>query len=172
MGDKAVTYYREILRQVDAFSRQVEERCRYLIACRRGCSSCCILGSVNALEAWHLRGAFEALPPEEREIVRRRADSDEDRCVFLHREACLIYADRPVICRTHGLPILVEGRVDHCPKNFTGVDAIDPSLVLNLETLNLKLTAVNLLFQKDPPGELYREERITLKRLVLMGTVL
>ena len=31
---------------------------------------------------------------------------------------CAIYEARPLICRTHGLAIGVDGGLDHCPLNF------------------------------------------------------
>ena len=45
-------------------------------------------------------------------------------CVFLADDHCSVYDSRPIICRTHGLPLLAMGddgwELSHCELNFTG----------------------------------------------------
>lgn len=63
-----------------------------------------------------------------------------------------MYDRRPVICRTHGLPLLIRGegeeRRDCCPKNFVGhsLGDLPGSDLLDLERLNTILVAVNMVF--------------------------
>jgi hypothetical protein len=49
-----------------------------------------------------------------------RAEIENGKCPFLKNEECLIYQARPVICRTHGLPLIPPGsnKPDCCPLNF------------------------------------------------------
>lgn len=63
-----------------------------------------------------------------------------------------MYERRPVICRTHGLPLIIteegeEGR-DCCPKNFVGrgLDDLPRGDLLDLVHLNTMLVAVNTVF--------------------------
>lgn len=67
-------------------------------------------------------------------------------------DRCSIYESRPLICRTQGLPLLVEAEdggaeVDFCPLNFTAenaLDDLDEDYLVPLDDLNLKLALVNL----------------------------
>ena len=92
--------------------------------------------------------ALGLLPAEEQESIRRHAAAGEGegRCPLLKDECCLLYASRPVICRTHGFPILYadgEGqRVDCCPLNTVGND-LPGQAVIDIDRLNTLLVAVN-----------------------------
>jgi len=133
------------------------------LACRAGCSGCCHHHlSVFPVEADALREAVEALPPEiravveqqAREVARREAENQPVACPLLVEGHCSIYASRPLICRTQGLPLLIqieggegEAEVDFCPLNFTAPDAtddLDEDHLVPLDELNLKLALVNL----------------------------
>lgn len=75
---------------------------------------------------------------------------ERSRCPLLKDDRCLLYHARPIICRTHGLPILYQDgqqrRVDYCPRNdFSGM-TLSGSQVVDVETLNSLLVAVNALF--------------------------
>lgn len=67
-------------------------------------------------------------------------------------DRCAIYESRPLICRTQGLPLLIEAEdglaeVDFCPLNFTAenaLDDLDEDHLVPLDDLNLKLALVNL----------------------------
>jgi Fe-S-cluster containining protein len=94
------------------------------LQCRLGCSSCCVDGLT----------VFDA----EADLIRRRhADlldhgtpHAEGACAFLGEDdACRIYADRPYVCRTQGLPLRwIEQEDDRdatelrdiCPLNEAG----------------------------------------------------
>jgi hypothetical protein len=94
-------------------------------------------------------------PPERREIRHRavRAIADpEAPCPLLAGGRCAVYANRPAVCRAHGLPLLVDSRglslAPHlvlCPLNFPTGRPFDQELVLDLEPVNEVLSAVNRL---------------------------
>jgi Fe-S-cluster containining protein len=97
-----------------------------------------------------------------------RADGGPDRCPLLLDDRCLLYDARPVICRTHGYPLLVEGRVDHCPKNFTSLRTIESNLILDLDAINTILAGVNIAFMKENGDRRFSRVRIGVPDLLNM----
>ncbi len=92
------------------------------LACRRGCNACCVDDlTVFEVEAERIRAAHPAL-------LATGVPHAAGACAFLDEEgACRVYAERPYVCRTQGLPLrwldeqggeTVELR-DICPLNET-----------------------------------------------------
>ncbi len=155
--------YRELVAKVDEFSRRVRDEFAPVMSCREGCSDCCRHIAVFPVEAAFLAASLKSLPAEAAAPIRlrARAASREGECPLLQEGRCLLYASRPLICRTHGLPLLVDGKekgVDYCPKNFAGITSFPAPLVLRLDLLNTTLAAINGVFNSAcarpvPPGE-------------------
>ena len=153
-GDLEVAFapYRALVEQVDQLCARIAAAFPDQMACRAGCATCCTLESVLPVEAASLALALDRLPAVAAEALRARlkAAPAGERCPLLTDDCCPLYAARPVICRTHGLPLLVEDehgrRVDRCPLNFTGLETLPGTAVINLETLNRALVAVNQHF--------------------------
>lgn len=91
------------------------------LRCGRGCSGCCVDElSVFEVEARRIRAEFG-------ELLRSERPHPPGACAFLDDTgACRIYAARPYVCRTQGLPLRwvdheagVERR-DICPLNEPG----------------------------------------------------
>jgi len=166
--------YWQVIARVDDLCRGIESALRGQISCSEGCSSCCTAISLFPVEAAALRAALDALPEEEASAIRSHLEEHAggERCPLLSHDRCLLYDARPVICRTHGLPILYsdgnERRVDCCPRNLDGCETLSGSAVIDLDRLNVLLSAVNALFrsQSEAPAEL--PERITIAE-ALMG---
>lgn len=150
--------------RVDAHFDAAVARTPTAFECRAGCSACCQRFSVWAVEAAPLREALadlELRDPATRERVRSQGrDPDATACALLVDDRCSVYAERPLICRSHGLPIAVpaEGAsgsdaltVDHCPLNFRaelGVE-IPRASVLVLDAINRPLV---VLAELTAPG--------------------
>lgn len=87
-----------------------------------------------------------------REVIDREAQGKPVACPLLVDDRCSIYESRPLICRTQGLPLLIEAEdgeqeVDFCPLNFAdegAVDDLDEDHLAPLDDLNLRLALVNL----------------------------
>jgi Fe-S-cluster containining protein len=172
---KSLEQYRLLLEKVDRFSGGVAECFGGGMVCRRGCDACCTHISVMAVEAVALALAVAALPAEEAEGIRERARrmGSDEACPLLEDGVCLLYAARPVICRSHGLPLLLEEdgqrRVDHCPLNFQGMESLPGDMVLNLETLNQALAAVNILcLQELGDAASQLPERLSIAEALLL----
>lgn len=144
--------YHNLVGKIDALCSGVMTQCADSISCRKGCDSCCRHFSIFWVEAVNLACFVATLPQEQAELLRSKADklADQDVCPLLLDGACAVYAARPIICRTHGLPILTRSEttqsIDFCPRNFTQADTIPGNLIIDLDTLNNTLVAINALF--------------------------
>ena len=159
---KSIELYKSLIEKLDAHEEKLLIRYGEYIHCKKGCASCCILESVFPVEAYIVYNAF--VPGG---IDRQGLFSDETPgvCVFLSDGFCSIYSARPVICRTHGYPVFVDGSASFCPENFNGLKTIDSEYILDLENLNRALVSINIIFQKETEREFFLRERITLKEL-------
>lgn len=103
------------------------ERRRADIACRKGCASCCVEGlTVLSVEA-----AAIALHLEETGLSGMPSPPPGG-CAFLDAEgACTIYEARPVLCRTHGVPIRL-GASDEQGRRPTSLRVLDDASVCEL----------------------------------------
>jgi Fe-S-cluster containining protein len=168
--------YRALLQRVDQLCGVISEQFADHIFCKAGCSSCCRHLTLFPVEAANLRVAFEKLPAEIMAILAGRIDWPENgSCPLLLADCCTVYADRPVICRTHGLPLLTEynGKksVDCCPENFITAAALPGSAVINLEALNSALVAINALFvSKTADLRFQGKDRFPIADIIVFST--
>ena len=171
MADPLANYH-SLVAKVDDLCRGIEDRLGAAITCHDGCSSCCLAISVFPVEAVAMIEAANRLPAEEFQHLKQHLASwsEGEACPLLADDRCLLYEARPIICRTHGLPILlVEGeerRIDVCPRNCQGVDHLPGEVILDLERLNTLLAAVNALYLREFGIRL--PERIPISRLAEM----
>jgi hypothetical protein len=162
----AVERYRELAARVDAFFAKVHARHGADMACAPGCDACCrVRPTVTRVEADEVRALVASLAPPERErVVARALAASADRCAALDDEGrCAIYAARPLVCRSHGVPVrLRDARslpvVSSCEKNFVprGPAAADADCVLDQETLSTILHAIDAVHARErgaAPGE-------------------
>jgi hypothetical protein len=146
-----IARYQELCAWCDRLFDAVIQRFPQDMACSRGCHQCCVLGSVTALEALVMARAL-AGSPRARPAKKKHAASRSDGCPLLEKGLCRIYGDRPVICRTHGLPILdttdSPPTVNCCPLNFrqTEIALIDKSHMVDQELISMNLMKLNLAF--------------------------
>jgi len=113
---------------IEAFHRAVDEAVEPLAAqhegrlrCARGCSSCC----VDELTVFEVEA--ERIRRRHPHLLATAQPHPPGACAFLDDQgACRIYADRPYVCRTQGLPLRwveaetgVESR-DICALNEPG----------------------------------------------------
>jgi hypothetical protein len=123
-ADAAQRALRALHEDVDRRATALARRHAGRLQCRRGCAGCCQDGlTVFEVEAERIRRAH----PQLLDVGTPHAAGA---CAFLDDEgACRIYADRPYVCRTQGLPLrwldedgegdTVERR-DICPLNEAG----------------------------------------------------
>lgn len=167
--------YRELLAKLDGHGERLLRRYGDRIVCGEGCAECCTLSSVSGIEAYGILGYARGLSERRGGAAAARTRKNNgpggaDRrgprlCPFLAEDRCVIYPARPVICRTHGYPLLIEKKVDFCPKNFVSPDAIDAGFILDLERLNTLISSLNIMFLGETGDPFFRKERVTMAEL-------
>jgi len=143
--------------RVDAFFVRVHAAHEESMACARGCSGCCHQNlEISPVEMARILEFLSEAPRESLESLMGRVGVEDESgsapCVLLEDDACMAYAARPTICRSHGLVIrersLGKNHRDVCPLNFTespGMEAVPEEDVLDLERLNQMLALINEL---------------------------
>lgn len=135
----------ELHEAVDRGAAALAERHRARLRCGRGCSACCVDGlTVFEVEAARIRA-------EHGELLRSGRPHPAGACAFLGDAGeCRIYAARPYVCRTQGLPLRwleerpgeggVERR-DICPLNEAGepLEALRPEACWTLGPVEARL---------------------------------
>ena len=148
-----MTLYQELLAEADRLAARLAQRYGRHITCRPGCSGCCHHNlAVFEVEAAAVRVALLQLSREMQTVVVGQASGVPAACPLLVDDRCAIYRSRPLICRTQGLPLLIETEdgtrgVDFCPLNFTlpgATDDLDEHYLVSLEAVNRKLVWANL----------------------------
>lgn len=154
--------YAALRAKVDAFHAQVAARHPGGLTCHAGCQSCCHRHlSVFAVEFRHMAQAVLALPDADRAALAERlaAGRADPRCPLLDDAGrCRVYAARPIICRSHGLPLQVGDPPvrDVCPLNFTpqtgapSLEELPAEDVLAVDRLNAMLSLIERLAPPAP----------------------
>ncbi len=168
----ALDNYHSLLAKVDDLCRTIQQSLGAAITCHAGCSSCCLPISVFPVEAAAMIEAAGRLAADDLRRLKEHlaAWSGGEVCPLLSNGRCLLYEARPIICRTHGLPVLFtegdERRTDVCPLNCRGMEQLPGEVVLDLERLNTLLVSVNVLYLREFGLKL--PERIRLEELAEM----
>lgn len=150
----AIAQYRLLRQEVDSRVGALTRMHGPNIVCAPGCCECCHDITVFPVE-YH--AILDQLRREGRRTLELQANSS---CALLKDGLCTIYAQRPLICRTHGLPAAVcaaedddERRVMFCGKNFAGIPGQElcfgPDNTLDLEEMNRQLAHINLRFAAE-----------------------
>ena len=163
--DSRFDHYRQLLNRVDEKFSEIFEKNRPQFQCGRGCFGCCKSGlTVTNVEAEHITSWLHEHPDAVQAIqkAQRKRTFGKEYCSLLSEDgSCLIYDARPIVCRSHGAPILVPSEGDDselegdvCPLNFSDFDlsALQQSDWIRLDTLNTILARVDLEFSQQKAG--------------------
>ncbi|MBA3459349.1 MAG: YkgJ family cysteine cluster protein [Deltaproteobacteria bacterium] len=141
----------EVTAKVDAFFTRVEQRHGDDMQCATGCSDCCHARlTVTGIEAAAIRAELATWDAARRAALAANAvAAPADHCAALDPEGrCMIYAARPVVCRSHGAPIRLQAGslpvMPSCGKNFLRVTP-DADCILDQGTLSTLVLAVDKL---------------------------
>ena len=170
--NNSIQQYRQLRDEVDQKAAALETFHVEHMECQKGCCGCCMNLSVWPVEFYSI--------VEEMKVVRRPKPqlNDGKECSFLDEQGnCQIYPFRPIICRTHGLPLVYWHEetdppgygVMFCEKNFQRADEIDfgPYNTLNMDEVNEKLARLNVTFvEENKDLSLEPTTRIELRSLL------
>lgn len=118
--------YKTLREEIDASTIQLWEEHQSNMACKSGCDMCCLNFDVFPIEFDAIKQQVEELYPGA--LQQTYPVALGEKCVFLKNHQCSIYYARPIICRTHGYPLLYmneagdQWELSHCELNFTQVD--------------------------------------------------
>jgi Fe-S-cluster containining protein len=165
MRDSAPTSVRELHERIDARAGELTCHHSQRLRCKRGCDSCCLDDlTVIPIEAERIRASHETL-------LSDGTPHPPGACAFLGNAGeCRVYADRPYVCRTQGLPLRwfeeddsgeICERRDICPLNAEGptLDELPEEACWLIGPVELELAELQAEI-RDPD-----EDRIALRAL-------
>jgi Fe-S-cluster containining protein len=161
--------YKLLLNEIDQRTAFLDDMHHKHLKCKNGCALCCIDFSVFPIEYYFILNELN------KQNVKHKPDKDlsTDICVFLLNNSCTIYNQRPIMCRTHGLPLLYannngEWELSACELNFTEFDFNNFTMenTLPQDKYNSKLFLLNREFIAEFKDKKYGEfDLIPLKEL-------
>jgi len=162
--------YLKLRKKVDDLTEKLEKEHRKHMACKMGCDLCCMDYSIFPVEFFSIVSELKRqnITPELAPTRKKEG------CVFLKDHKCSIYSERPIICRTHGLPLLFmneyeEWELSACELNFTDFDLEDftDENTFPQDRFNSELFMLNKAFIKDFENGKYKEfDLIPIRELV------
>lgn len=162
--------YQELCRFCNSTWSKVQKHYPKELQCRKGCCDCCELESVSALEASII---WDYLNRQSFTLEEPSSIADKDQCPLLSNGLCAIYPVRPLICRSHGLPIrsinLTDNAIDCCPLNFPegALQNIDPAFMLDVDMITDNLMRLNMAFCMLLGDNALSSERFSLKDIAV-----
>jgi Fe-S-cluster containining protein len=136
---------RRLLEAVDGDMKEAVRRGGAWIACRPGCTSCC-MGEfeITALDALRLRRGLREIGAQRALAIQRRAEQytgEDEPCPALdpHSGLCALYEWRPMTCRVFGPATAHGGGVAVCELCFQGAgDAQIAAAVVDVDAEGLE----------------------------------
>ena len=145
--------YAALAARVDAFFARVMASHPGQMQCRRGCFACCHPHLHLVAYEWRrVRAAVLALDPMTRTaIAARAADPKATHCALLDADgACTVWQARPMVCRSHGLPLRLGVERVTCHLNFDGTLASLPEVdVLDQQQLSVLVGLIDRLSSNE-----------------------
>ena len=163
-AQKQIDAYFTLRKEIDALSQKLSDEHQKHLTCREGCDQCCL--NLNIFPVEYEAILAELTPAGIPSITT--ITGEEDPCTFLKDHYCTIYPSRPIICRTHGLPLLFtndEGtdlELALCELNFT--DALDVEFTVDNtypeDTFVSRLYQINREFIKHCKDTDYKTQQL------------
>jgi len=139
--------YHDLVSRVDGEVGKMAELHGARLRCEPGCCRCCTISSVLPLEATLLRQAVGQLDDHVKKKIQSQAGGPA--CPLLVDRLCVVYRSRPLICRTHGLPIAYVDyerqaiEVSACPLNFADDYDFEQQELFFIDPFNGELSRLN-----------------------------
>lgn len=156
--------------KIDNLTNNLAESHAGHMECKKGCDMCCMDYSIFPIEFHSIVNDMNSI-----ELAPKiSSDKKENICLFLIKHVCSIYQQRPIICRTHGLPLLFmndnsDWELSACELNFTEFNFEEFTLenTFPQDKYNSKLFLLNKAFIADFQENKYNEfDLIPIKKLI------
>jgi Fe-S-cluster containining protein len=155
MNGEAFKEYYKLIDEIDLLYERLSDKYKDQMMCKVGCDKCCENYGLLPVEFYAIRakmyGEVKRFEPVEDEI-------EEGRCPFLKESMCTIYNYRPIICRSHGLPLLFMGEDDNWEMSICDLNFVDYDLTkftegntFPMDRYNSKLFMLNRKFLNQNP---------------------
>jgi Fe-S-cluster containining protein len=172
--DKFLVPYRNLLATIDRLLERIRRRYSAHIACTKGCPCGCRNLSIFPVEALYLAIALRELPAQAAARIQERAAAASFwDCPLLEDQACSLYPFRPIICRTHGFPLqtVYNGRpaIGHCRHNFKNMSSIPADAIIDLDSINAQLRAINTTAVTEMAPDQQLPDRLSIANAVLLA---
>lgn len=173
--DEILFEYKNLIFKVDKTCQELEKVYRKHLLCKPGCSQCCeVERTVCSIEAYFIEQQLLSLSVQKIRRLRKLYKNNDTTCPMLLRNRCVIYIVRPLICRTHGLPILYreaeQAFVDFCRLNFTLLSEnyeFQEKNILDMNPFNFELIQIDKKFSEHILGETWHSShRRSLKSIL------
>ncbi len=171
--DKHIEAYHELRGKIDQHVGYLWSEHDNHMACKKGCDLCCLDFDVFPVELAAIKQQIEIEYPH---VLKDSPNENaQGKCAYLQNHACTIYNARPIICRTHGFPLLNmneagdQWELSFCELNFTDVgdDYFEEDALFEQDTYNSKLFMLNKSFLQNHPELKYNERDLVPLRDLL-----
>ncbi len=175
MLDDILFQYQNLLHKIGRICSRLEKLYAEHLVCKPGCSHCCqVERSVLSIEAYIIEQKLKTFTLQRIRRLRRSHKKNDEHCPLLWKNRCVVFHERPIICRTHGLPIYYHEAeitfIDYCRLNFTELppdNEFDEKHVLDMNKFNEDLTRIDILFSEQILNKKWQpDNRIPLKRIL------
>ena len=150
---EALKKYLKLRSKIDELADKLHAVHKDHMQCKKGCDLCCMDYQIFPVEFESIKQAIQDKPIE-------TTKSKEGSCIFLKEHVCQIYEHRPIICRTHGLPLLFmnddQWELSACELNFTEFDDFSEENTFPQDRFNSQLFMLNKEFIKEHQS--YKDE--------------
>jgi uncharacterized protein len=166
-SQRIIGKYLQLREEIDHVCSSLNKIHKKYSNCKQGCDECCMNFRLLPVEFYSILFSVKELK------LMNLNDNDTNSCPFLIKHSCSIYEHRPLICRSHGLPILdmdQEGEnweLSFCQLNFKENDDeyFTHSNCYHQDLFNSKLYMLNTEFVKFIEGiEYERDEMIEIRK--------
>ena len=173
-ADGCLTDYDRLVARVDGMVHRIRHKYDAHIACHKGCACGCRNLSLMPIEALALSGAVQDLSEGLKvKILKHASNASFWDCPLLEEGACSLYAFRPIICRTHGYPLLTyyQGKpsIGYCRHNFKNIPSIPADAVIDLEKINSALRVINASAGAEAFHRPQLPDRLSISEAILLG---
>ena len=164
-GFESIKLYREFVSKIDNLTSELHSLYINNINCKVGCCDCCNnIFNLSIIEGYFIEKAFNDLNTDQKALININIkniidkleinpnNKDSIKCPLLIDSKCIIYKDRPIVCRVFGYPMTDENskQIATCGKNFISLRDNEHALkTISSKTLSLQTVILSQYLLKE-----------------------